>query len=133
MADTHAPRSLSLICARSDLLDGKSGGKAHRFEIMRDGRKTPCFAFAFQGAIYAYVNRCPHQGTELDWLPGEVFDDDGLYLICATHGAVFEPDSGLCCGGPCRGASLERLNIDEVEGNVVMVGNDGLVAHLKSD
>jgi nitrite reductase/ring-hydroxylating ferredoxin subunit len=122
MADTHAPRSFTVICPRSDLLDGKSGGKAHRFEILRDTRKTPCFAIAFEGSIYAYVNRCPHQGTELDWLPGEVFDDDGLYLICATHGAVFAPDSGLCCGGPCRGASLVRLEIDEVDGNVVLLG-----------
>jgi nitrite reductase/ring-hydroxylating ferredoxin subunit len=122
MADTHTERSFTIICPRKDLLDGRSGGKAHRFEILRDARKTPCFAVAFEGSIYAYVNRCPHQGTELDWLPGEVFDDDGLYLICATHGAVFVPDSGLCYGGPCRGASLERLDIAEVDGNVVLLG-----------
>lgn len=122
MADTPTSRQFTVICPRSDLLGEKSGGKAHRFEILRNARKIPCFAIAFEGSIYAYVNQCPHQGTELDWLPGEVFDDDGLYLICATHGAVFEPDSGLCCGGPCRGASLERLDIDEVEGNVVLLG-----------
>ena len=120
MADTQESRSFTVICQRKDLLDGKNSGKAHRFEILKDARKTPCFAVAFRGAIYAYVNQCPHQGTELDWLPGEVFDDDGLYLICATHGAVFEPDSGLCCGGPCRGASLERVDIDEVDGIVVL-------------
>jgi nitrite reductase/ring-hydroxylating ferredoxin subunit len=121
MVDTHAPRSFTVICPRSDLLDGKNGGKAYRFEILREGRKTPCFAVAFEGSIYAYVNRCPHQGTELDWLPGEVFDDDGLYLICATHGAVFAPDSGLCCGGPCKGSSLVRLDMAEVDGNVVLL------------
>ena len=120
MADSNESCPVTFICQREDLREGKSGGKAHRFEILRDDRKTPCFAIAFEGSVYAYVNRCPHQGTELDWLPGEVFDDDGLYLICATHGAVFEPDSGLCCGGPCRGASLESLNIDEVDGNIVL-------------
>jgi nitrite reductase/ring-hydroxylating ferredoxin subunit len=118
MVDTQMPNA---ICQRSDLVDGDRGGKAIRFEIVQQAKKTPCFAVAFKGAIYAYVNRCPHQGTELDWLPGEVFDDDGLYLICATHGAVFVPDSGLCCGGPCKGASLERLEIFEVDGSVVLL------------
>ena len=93
MADTELPRSFTVICPRSALLEGKNGGKAHRFEILQDTTKTPCFAIAFEGSIYAYVNRCPHQGTELDWLPGEVFDDDGLYLVCATHGAVLDRKS----------------------------------------
>ena len=118
MVDTYSPK---VICSRSELVDGDRGGKAVRFEIMRQAKKTPCFAVSFKGAIYAYVNRCPHQGTELDWLPGEVFDSDGLYLICATHGAVFEVDSGLCAGGPCKGASLERVQIHEVENNVLLV------------
>lgn len=122
MVDTRPSQSLVVICPRADLLEGKNGGKAIRFEILREAGKIACFAIAFEGSIYAYVNRCPHQGTELDWLPGEVFDDDGLYLVCATHGAVFEPDSGLCCGGPCRGASLERLKIQEVDSNVVLLG-----------
>jgi nitrite reductase/ring-hydroxylating ferredoxin subunit len=121
MVDNLAREPKTVICARAELVDGKDGGKAVRFEILRDGRKTPCIAIAFAGAVYGFINRCPHQGTELDWLPGEVFDDDGLYLICATHGAVFVPDSGLCCGGPCKGASLERLEILEVDGSVMLL------------
>jgi nitrite reductase/ring-hydroxylating ferredoxin subunit len=121
MASIDAPRNNEIICQRNDLVDGDRGGKAIRFEIVRQAKKTPCFAVAFKGAIYAYVNRCPHQGTELDWLPGEVFDGDGLYLICATHGAVFEPNSGFCVGGPCKGTSLERVPIREVENNISLV------------
>jgi len=41
---------------------------------------------------------------ELDWQPGEFFDIAGVYLVCSTHGAIFEPNSGLCVAGPCRGA-----------------------------
>lgn len=122
MADTLLPvPQPTVICQRSELTDGDRGGQAIRFEIVQQAKKTPCFVVAHQGAIYAYVNRCPHQGTELDWLPGEVFDDDGLYLICATHGAVFEVDSGRCTGGPCKGASLARVPIHEVENSVLLV------------
>lgn len=113
--------NLKTICKRSELIDGTSGGHAIRFTIQRNEKVMPCFVVAFEDAIYAYANRCPHQGTELDWLPGEVFDDEGLYLMCATHGAVFEADSGLCAGGPCRGLSLERILVCDVDSDVMLV------------
>jgi nitrite reductase/ring-hydroxylating ferredoxin subunit len=37
--------------------------------------------------------------------------------MCATHGATYAPDTGLCVGGPCRGA-LAKLRIEEREGAV---------------
>jgi nitrite reductase/ring-hydroxylating ferredoxin subunit len=64
------------------------------------------------GHHYAYVNRCPHAGTPLDCWPNEFFTEDGLHLICATHGAVFEPDTGICIAGPCPGACLEPLRVE---------------------
>ena len=59
--------------------------------------------------------------TELDWQPGEFFELSGTYLVCATHGALFDPASGLCVAGPCRGASLARVAVGE--------GPDGVVVH----
>ena len=106
-----------LICARAQLIEG---GVAARFTIEFDGRLLPAFAVAFDGNVYAYVNRCPHQGTELDWQPGQMFDDSRLYLICATHGALFQPDSGRCVGGPCQGASLARVAVDEVDSGIYL-------------
>jgi nitrite reductase/ring-hydroxylating ferredoxin subunit len=98
-----------IICQRSELQDG---GKAARFQFEFDGRIVQAFAIAYAGDIYAYANSCPHRGTELDWQHGEVFDESGLYLVCATHGAIFEPDSGRCVGGPCQGQSLVRLAVE---------------------
>jgi nitrite reductase/ring-hydroxylating ferredoxin subunit len=64
----------------------------------------------------AFDNVCPHRSTELDWNPGDVFDESGLYLICATHGALFEPESGLCVMGPCIKQRLKKIAVfkDEV-------------------
>ncbi len=105
------------ICARSDLVDG---GKAVRFNTLYPGRLVPCFVIAFDGDVHAYVNRCPHKGTELDWQPGEVFDESGIYLMCATHAAQFEADSGRCVGGPCHGANLTRIAVEVVDRQVLL-------------
>ena len=32
----------------------------------------------------------------------------GDRIVCAAHGALFEPDTGLCVQGPCLGESLRR-------------------------
>jgi nitrite reductase/ring-hydroxylating ferredoxin subunit len=94
------------VCRRDQVRDG---GLAVHFGITRQGHELPAFAIAHNGNVHAYVNVCPHRGTSLDWQPGEVFDESGLYLICATHGALFEPDTGLCIAGPCQGACLQKI------------------------
>ena len=110
-----------LICASAELADG---GPGVRFELDPKRHFTPVgFAVRHCGAVRAFVNRCPHAGTELDWNPGEFFDETGLYLMCATHGALFEPGTGFCVAGPCRGASLEPLAVGERDGRVVLLDN----------
>ncbi len=104
-----------MICRRDVLADG---GRAARFAFEFDGRIMHGFVVQFDGEVYAYANSCPHRGTELDWQPGEVFDESGLYLVCATHGALFEADSGKCVGGPCQGASLVKIAVDVIGGDI---------------
>ncbi len=108
------------VCRREQLSEG---GKAVNFEIRRQGRELPAFAIVFDGEVHAYVNVCPHRGTSLDWQPGEVFDETGLYLVCATHGALFEPDTGLCIAGPCQGAHLQRIPL-RLEADHVLLLHD---------
>lgn len=111
-----------LICASDALVEGGAGV---RFEI---SDLVGGFAIRFQGKAHAYVNSCPHMGTELDWQPGEFFggapptgtgsENGGLYLVCSTHGALFEPGTGNCVAGPCCGASLEPVQVRERDGSV---------------
>ena len=108
-----------VICASSELADG---GPGVRFELDPARHFTPVgFAVRHCGAVRAFVNRCPHSGTELDWNPGEFFDETGLHLICSTHGALFAPGNGHCVAGPCRGASLEPLGVAERDGQVILL------------
>jgi nitrite reductase/ring-hydroxylating ferredoxin subunit len=104
-----------LICESSRLEDGGAGV---RFELQWGAKSLPAFAVRKDGKAYAYLNTCPHQGTELDWQEGEFFDESAVYLMCATHGAVFFPDSGYCCAGPCKGRSLVKVPVEEHNGHL---------------
>jgi nitrite reductase/ring-hydroxylating ferredoxin subunit len=111
-------RGERLICVSSALPEG---GKGVRFTLQSEGGEERGFAVRHSGRVCAFVNRCPHLGTELDWQPGEFFDLAGVYLQCSTHGAIFVPDTGYCVAGPCRGASLEPLQVREQGGEVFLV------------
>jgi nitrite reductase/ring-hydroxylating ferredoxin subunit len=50
----------------------------------------------------------------------EGFLEDSRHLICATHGAVYRPDDGVCVAGPCVGASLTLLPVT-LDGEFVVV------------
>lgn len=112
--------SKRLICSSDALANGVEGGKGVRFTVEQNGETLPAFVIRHQGRVYAYLNRCAHVGVEMDWMQGEFFDDSGLYLICSTHGATYAPASGYCTGGPCKGKSLQQLEIEERDGNVYL-------------
>ena len=95
-------------------------GASAKFPLRWRGRQVEGFVVNFDGRVHAYVNQCIHAGTPLDWWPNEFFTDDGRLLICATHGALYEPDTGRCAGGPCGGGGLYTLPVS-VEGNRVVV------------
>lgn len=99
-----------LICASSELVDG---GDGVRFETPVAGKATPAFVVRYQGKVYGYLNRCGHVPVEIDWQQGKFFDHSGLYLICATHGALYAPESGRCVGGRCSGRGLAALAVSE--------------------
>jgi nitrite reductase/ring-hydroxylating ferredoxin subunit len=95
-------------------------GTSAKFPLSWRGAKVEGFVINFDGRYRAYVNRCAHAGTPLDWWPNEFFTDDGRLLVCATHGALYEPEGGSCAGGPCGGAALWPLVV-RVEGDRVIV------------
>jgi len=98
--------------ASSSLVEG---GRGVRFDL----GGGPCFALRFEGRVVAYRNECPHTGGELDWNEGDFLDGEGRLIVCATHGALFEPSTGRCVAGPCRGAALEAVDVRDDGESVV--------------
>ncbi len=82
---------------------------ARSFEV--GGGTWPFRGFVVRrnGELRAFANICPHLSHPLDMLPDEFFAEDGQVLRCMSHGALFDPDSGLCLVGPCAGQSLLTL------------------------
>jgi nitrite reductase/ring-hydroxylating ferredoxin subunit len=115
-------RSVRLICEAEHVIEG---GKGVRFTVQRYGRTEPAFMVRYDGRVHAYLNRCAHVPVQLDWEEGEFFDFSGLYLVCSTHGAAYLPDNGRCVHGPCSGAKLVRLEVEEREGNVYLIEQEG--------
>lgn len=106
-----------VICPSGQLVDGGTGV---RFETQFAGETVPAFAVRFRGRVHAYVNRCAHIPVELDWEEGRFFDYSGLYLICATHGATYKPESGQCAYGPCDRRGLIPVTIEERDGAIYL-------------
>src|ERR1700744_117838 len=100
------------ICDSQGLTDGGAGIRADATYL---GHDATVFFGRFDGVAYGYLNQCAHVPMELDWNEGQFFDDSGLYLVCATHGAVYAPENGRCVGGPCRGAKLRAVRVEERE------------------
>ena len=76
-------RIASVICDSSAL---ENGGMGVRFKVQTAAGDAPAFVVRFDGAVYAYINRCAHVPVEMDWTDGAFFDYSKLYLICSTHG-----------------------------------------------
>ena len=116
MADSlnTANEQVIALCNSADLKDSR---EAVPFDVVFRGRTCRAFAIRFEGQSHAYVNECAHVAMEMDFQPNQFFDSSGQWLICATHGALYDPASGACAGGPCRGG-LEKIGLTEHEGVV---------------
>jgi nitrite reductase/ring-hydroxylating ferredoxin subunit len=109
------------ICDSERLVDG---GEGVRFPVSIFGEAAVGFVVRFRGTPYAYLNRCAHVPMELDWVQGQFFESGGEFLMCATHGAVYRPETGVCAGGPCRGGKLRSIGVREVDGKVLWQPNE---------
>lgn len=112
--DASEQDPLHPLCNSRDLVDS---GLAVSFDVVYAGQTCRAFAIRYQGEAHAYLNRCAHVAMEMDWQPGRFFDDSGRWLICASHGAIYEPTTGACRGGPCRGG-LIKIGLVERDGVV---------------
>jgi nitrite reductase/ring-hydroxylating ferredoxin subunit len=108
-----------VICPSQALADA---GRGVRFEVEYFGELAPAFAIRSAGRVHAYLNRCAHVAMELDWQEGVFFDSTGRDLLCSTHGATYDAQSGRCVGGPCNRSPLVKLRVEERDGTVYFMG-----------
>jgi nitrite reductase/ring-hydroxylating ferredoxin subunit len=66
------------------------------------------------GSWRAYANECRHRALPLDLGARSPMSDDGDYLLCHQHGALYSPIDGRCVLGPCAGEALISVAIEVV-------------------
>jgi len=101
---------------RSDELAER--GQALVFDVLHFREHAHAFALRFDGQVVAYLNRCAHVPTEMDWQPGEFLDSAREVILCSIHGAAYDPRNGRCAGGPCGRGKLTVLHVEERDGQV---------------
>jgi nitrite reductase/ring-hydroxylating ferredoxin subunit len=98
----------------SDLPDGATLG----FDLTDDEWPLRGFLVRVGDSVNAFLNRCPHAGRPLNFMPDRFLSPDGELIQCVAHGALFEKESGLCIAGPCMDESLRRIAVQVVDGEV---------------
>jgi len=115
--------SIFAICGLDDI----PNRRARPFVLAKRGvegslQPWPIFVLRWGRNVRAYENRCPHQGTHLDWEKGEFLDGDGTRIQCGKHGALFDLGSGECVEGPCLGAKLTAIEVVLDEDEICLAG-----------
>ncbi len=100
------------LCTLAELPEGSARG----FAVLH----THVLAVRDYKGVHVFLNRCPHLGVPLQWQDDRFLDEEGAFIRCASHGALFERDSGLCVQGPCRGDSLWQIEC-RIEDDVVVI------------
>jgi len=112
MAQGGPPRFL--VCAAAALADGEY----RKLRLVFEKRDEECVVLRFEGAVYAYINRCVHMSRRLDCERKQVFDATGRFLRCSMHGIVYQPQTGASLSTMCEGERLRAVEVYEEDGEI---------------
>lgn len=111
------------ICSFSDIPSQRAVG----FQLLIIGddgepRPWPIVVVRWGKQVLGYLNRCPHNGVNLDWERNQFLDTGGTRLLCGKHGSTFELGTGLGVDGPCKGQSLTPIALAVLDGDICVTG-----------
>ena len=106
-----------IVVGRDDALGERQTVK---FRIGGAKDSSEGFVIRHGGVLHAYRNECRHIPMTMDWVENRFLSRDGCWIQCATHGARYEIDTGLCVAGPPAGQRLHRLPVAVEDGNIVV-------------
>jgi len=116
-----------VVCRLSDL----DQHNARAFTIGSGDWPLRGFVVRVGSEVHGYVNHCPHAGHPLNLRPHKFLTPDGALILCSSHGAVFEKQTGYCVAGPCAGKTLKPVPLT-VEFGFIMLA-DGVNASALAD
>jgi len=111
------------ICRMNEIPSQKAKG-FHLMIVDKDGSQKPfpIIVVRWGRQVFGYVNKCPHDGVNLDWERNQFLDPNGIRLMCGKHGALFELGTGNCVDGPCKGRGLTPVALAVLDGDICVTG-----------
>ena len=113
----YSDKKKHLVCSLDDL---KESG-CYSGENIVNNSPQQYFLIYHENNVYSYINRCPHTSANLDWLLNQFFDSRNEFIQCATHGALFRIEDGLCLKGPCSGDQLQTIENELIKNNIYLI------------
>lgn len=113
-----------VICSMNDIPSQKARG-FHLMRVDESGAKRPwpVVVVRWGKQVFGYVNKCPHDGVNLDWERNTFLDPNyGIRLMCGKHGALFDLGTGMCVEGPCKGRGLQPVALSVLDGDICVTG-----------
>lgn len=107
-----------VVCRLNDLDDPGS----REFRLGEGDWPFKGFVVRQGDKVFAYQNYCMHVGHPLNWKPDRFLTEDGDKIVCASHGAIYEIETGLCLSGPCPGKELRPVEVRIRDGMIVVRG-----------
>ena len=108
-----------VLCRLADLAEGEARGFGPF-----DGSCTKAFVVRKGGHVYAYWDACPHYGDTPMASRTDGYLNAGCdRIVCASHGAEFEIETGRCVLGAALGKSLRRAPIETTPSGEVIINS----------
>jgi nitrite reductase/ring-hydroxylating ferredoxin subunit len=105
------------LCRFDELAEGEARG----FEPL-NGSREKIFIVRKGRCLYAYWDACPHFGdTPMAWRTDAYLNAAGNRIVCASHGAEFEIETGRCVRGAALGNSLRPVAIELTDSGEVIL------------
>ena len=101
-------------------LEGIGENEARAFGPF-DGSRRKAFVVRKNGRLYAWWDSCPHyDGSPMAWRTHAYLNAARDRIVCASHGAEFEIETGRCLLGAALGRRLTPAPIEATpEGDVI--------------
>jgi nitrite reductase/ring-hydroxylating ferredoxin subunit len=125
LGQARAVRTLSAIpghylCRSEEIAEGEARA------FPPPGRaRTKLFVVRRHGALFAYWDACPHYSdTPMAWRTNEYLNAGRDRIVCASHGAEFDIETGRCVLGAALGKSLTLAPIETSAAGGVFLASD---------
>lgn len=105
-----------VLCALADL----EGAGAREITLAKNGAPYSITVVRDAAGVRAFENSCPHARLPLNGGGMSFFDVGRTVLVCVNHGAHFDPVTGVCVRGPCKGERLRAFPVTS-DGESVLI------------